>query len=65
LKPHAFVGPEFEKTCVVPRAVVTDINAQISVPVRFRVMEDPGVDGRIILKWFFEKWDRGAWIGSN
>ena len=22
-------------------------------------MEDPGVDGKIILKWIFEKWDRG------
>jgi hypothetical protein len=24
-------------------------------------LEDPGVDGRIILRWFFRKWDVGAW----
>ena len=26
-------------------------------------LKDPGTDGRIILKWIFEKWD-GAWTGS-
>jgi hypothetical protein len=26
-------------------------------------LEDPGVDGRIILRWIFRKWDVGAWTG--
>jgi len=24
-------------------------------------LENPSVDGRIILKWIFRKWDGGAW----
>ena len=27
-------------------------------------LEDPSVDGRIILGWIFRKWDLGIWIGS-
>jgi len=24
-------------------------------------LENPGVDGRILLRWIFRKWDVGAW----
>jgi hypothetical protein len=26
---------------------------------------DPGVDGRIILRWIFRKWYVGLWTGSS
>jgi len=26
---------------------------------------EPGVDGRIILRWIFMQWDVGVWTGSN
>jgi len=26
-------------------------------------MEDPGVDGRITVKWIFKTWDEGTWTG--
>jgi hypothetical protein len=28
-------------------------------------LEDPGVVGRIILRWIFRKWNVRAWIGSS
>jgi hypothetical protein len=28
-------------------------------------LEDPGVDGRIISRLVFRKWDVGAWTGSS
>jgi hypothetical protein len=26
---------------------------------------DPDVDGRIMLRWIFRKWDVGVWTGSR
>jgi len=26
---------------------------------------DPGVGGRIVLRWLFRKWDVGVWTGSS
>jgi len=28
-------------------------------------LEDPYVDGKVILRWIFRKWDVGAWAGSS
>jgi hypothetical protein len=28
-------------------------------------LEDPGVDGKIILRWIFRKWDVRVWTGSS
>jgi len=28
-------------------------------------LEDPGIDGKILLSWIFRKWDVGVWTGSS
>ena len=28
-------------------------------------LENPSLDGRIILRWIFRKWDVGLWTGSS
>jgi hypothetical protein len=35
----------------------------VGKPEGKRHLEDPGIDGRIIVKWILQKWDVGAWTG--
>jgi hypothetical protein len=28
-------------------------------------LEDPGLDGSVILRWIFRKWDVGLWTGKR
>jgi hypothetical protein len=28
-------------------------------------LEDPSVDGKVILRWIFSKWDVGIWTGLS
>jgi hypothetical protein len=37
----------------------------VGEPEGKRPLEDTGIDGRIILRWIFRKWDVGAWTGSS
>jgi len=41
---------------------------EVSVEKKLRErdhLEDPEVDGRIILRWIFRKWDVGIWTGAS
>jgi len=37
----------------------------VGKPEGKRQLRDPGVDGRIILRWIFRKWNVGVWTGSS
>jgi len=37
----------------------------VGKPEGKRLLGNQGVDGRIILRWIFRKWDVGVWTGSR
>jgi len=37
----------------------------VGIPEQRDHLEDPGMDGKIILRWAFRKWDLGARTGSS
>jgi hypothetical protein len=37
----------------------------VGKPEGRRPLERPGVDGTIILRWIFRKWDVGVWTGLS
>ena len=37
----------------------------VGKPEGKRPMGDPGIDGKIILRWIFMKWDVGVWTGLS
>jgi len=34
----------------------------VEKPERKNPLEDPGLDGRMVLRWIFRKWDVRVWI---
>ena len=37
----------------------------VGEPEGKRPLGDPGLDGKIILRWIFRNWDVGVWTGSS
>jgi hypothetical protein len=54
------VKNEMDGTCSAYVREDRRIQGLVGKPV-----EDPGVDGRIILRWIFRKSDVGVWTGSS
>jgi len=39
--------------------------ALVGKPEERDLLEDPSIDGRIMLRWIFRKWDVGIWTGLS
>ena len=43
----------------------TDLIILLFTNCRKRILQSDKIDGRIILKWIFRKWEEGTWYGLN
>ena len=55
------VGSSFQATDMMP-SILMHLYICVAVSICTR---DPGIDGRIILRWTFRKWVVGVWNGSS
>jgi hypothetical protein len=58
------------RSSLCERRLETTVLRAVILPVKTAqftqfFLGDPGVDGRIILRWIFRKWDVDVWTGSS
>ena len=58
---------KINKTCLKRKKKYLIVTATEKgyVEIQSNHLRHPGVDGRIILRWIFRKWDVGLWTGSS
>ena len=56
---------EWKTLCVSCFVVITPGENRWGKLMKRNHLEDPGVDGRIILRWTFRKWNLELWTGSS
>ena len=50
--------------CSTYGGVLRCIQSLVGNPEGKSYFEDPGIDGKIILRWIFSKWEVRAWTGA-
>jgi hypothetical protein len=60
------VRHQFTKRIKMERPILTNCGVKlVEIYTNQCTLGDPGVDGRIVLRWIFRKWDVGVWTRSG